>query len=180
MLDPERTLSSRSIYDGRILKVRVDQVELSGGRTSTREIVEHRGAVVIVALDAAQNVMLVRQFRKPVEDELLELPAGTLEPGEGPDECASRELQEETGFSAERLEKLGGFYSAPGFCTEYLHLFMATGLKPAILAGDDDEDINLVPTPLSQVPDMIKSGEIRDAKSVAGLLRVLRERFPDL
>ncbi len=179
-MEHERTISTRRVYEGRILNLRVDSVELSGGRTSTREIIEHRGAVVIAALDGEENVLMVRQFRKPVEQELLELPAGTLESGEDPEACASRELQEETGFKADKLEKLGGFYSAPGFCTEYLHLFLATGLVASPLAGDDDEDIRVAPTPISQVPGLIASGEIRDAKSVAGLLRVLRERFPEI
>ncbi|MDP2659142.1 MAG: NUDIX hydrolase [Dehalococcoidia bacterium] len=179
-MEHERTISSRQVYEGRVLNLRVDSVELSGGRSSTREIIEHRGAVVIAAVDGSGNVLMVRQFRKPVEQELLELPAGTLESGEDPEACASRELQEETGFRAEKLEKLGGFYSAPGFCTEYLHLFLATGLQPSPLAGDDDEDIRVAPTPISEVPSLIASGEIRDAKSVAGLLRVLRERFPGL
>lgn len=175
-MERERTVSSRLIYEGRVVKLRVDTVELPGGRTSTREIVEHRGAVVIAALDGQGNVLLVRQYRSPVGQELLELPAGTLDPGEDPEPCASRELQEETGFRAERLERLGGFYSAPGFCTEYLHLFLATGLQPARLDADDDEDIQLVPTRLVEIPALIASGEIRDAKSVAGLLRVLWER----
>lgn len=179
-MEQERTISSKSIYEGRVVKLRVDTVELPGDRTSTREIVEHRGAVVIAALDGEGNVLLVRQYRKPVEQELLELPAGTLDPGEEPEACAWRELQEETGFRAEKLEKLGGFYSAPGFCTEYLHLFLATGLQPSPMAADDDEDIRVVPTPLVQVPGLIFSEEIRDAKSIAGLLRILRERFPGL
>ena len=179
-MERERTVSSERIYDGRIVKLRVDTVELAGGRTSTREIIEHRGAVVIAALDGEGNVLLVQQFRKPVEQELLELPAGTLDPGEDPESCAWRELQEETGFRAEKLEKLGGFYSAPGFCTEFLHLFLATGLQPSPMDADDDEDIRVVPTQLSVVPSLITAGEIRDAKSVAGLLWVLRERFPGL
>ena len=177
-MDEERTISTRKIYEGRIVNLRVDTVELPGGRTSEREIVEHRGAVVIAAIDGQGNVLLVRQFRKAVGQVLLELPAGTLDPGEDPETCALREIQEETGFRAGKLEKLGGFYSAPGFLTEYLQLFMATELEPNARAGDDDEDIEVVPTPLSKVPHLIATGEIRDAKSVAGLLRVLRERFP--
>lgn len=176
----ERTISSHRVFEGKILKLRVDTVELPDGRTSRREIVEHRGAVVIAAVDSNRNVLLVRQFRKAVEDELLELPAGTLDPGETPEACALREIQEETGFKAGKLESLGGFYSAPGFLTEYLHLFLATELEPSPRAADEDEDIELVTTHLSQVPRLIAAGEIRDAKSVAGLLRVLRERFPDL
>lgn len=180
MTGRERTISSRRIYEGRIVKLRVDTIELPDGRTSQREIVEHRGAVVIAAVDDHRNVLLVRQFRKAVEQVLLELPAGTLDPGEEPEACAYREIQEETGFKARRWEKLGGFYSAPGFLTEYLHLFLASELEPSDKAADDDENIEVEPTPLSQVPRLIAAGEIQDSKSVAGLLRVLRERFPEL
>jgi ADP-ribose pyrophosphatase len=179
-MTPERTISSQRVYEGRVVNLRVDTVELPDGRTSQREIVEHRGAVVIVAVDHQGRVLLVRQFRKAVEQELLELPAGTLDPGEGAQACALRELQEETGFQAGKLESLGVFYSSPGFCTELLHLFLATELRPGHLSGDDDEDIEVIAVPLAHIPQLIASGEIKDAKSVVGLLRVLRERFPEV
>ena len=171
---PERTISSRRIYDGRILNLRVDTVELPDGKTSTREIVEHRGAVALVVLDGERNVLLVRQYRKPLERYMVEIPAGTLEPGEAPDRCAEREIQEETGFAARSFERLGGFYSAPGFCTEYLHLYLATDLVPSALSGDDDECIELVRMPFDQALALIVSGEICDSKSVAGLLLAAR------
>lgn len=166
----EKTISAQRIYEGRVLNLRIDTVELDDGRTTRREIVEHGGSVVIVPIDAGGNVLLVRQYRKPVEAELLELPAGGIEAGETPEACVQRELQEETGYLAGNIKALGGFYSAPGFCTEYLHLFLATDLRPAFLAMDTDEAIQVVRVPLVQTPDLIAGGQIVDAKSVAGLL----------
>jgi ADP-ribose pyrophosphatase len=166
----ERTLKSKTIYKGSIVNLRVDAVELPGGRKTRREVVEHGGSVAIVAIDSEDRVLLVRQFRSPVGRMLLEIPAGTIEPGEEPIECALRELEEETGYVAREWQHLGGFYSSPGFCTEYLHLFSATELRPGRPVA---EAIELVPTPLSQTPELISSGEICDAKSIAGLLWVL-------
>ncbi|TAK28557.1 MAG: NUDIX hydrolase [Chloroflexota bacterium] len=171
---PESTIASRRIYDGRILNLRVDTVELPDGKTSTREIVEHRGAVALVVLDAERNVLLVRQYRKPLERYMLEIPAGTLERGEEPDKCAEREMQEETGFAARSFERIGGFFSAPGFCTEYLYLYLATDLTPSSLDGDEDESIELVRMPFDQALALIDNGEICDSKSVAGLLLAAR------
>ena len=169
----EQTLSSQLIYQGRLIRVRVDRVRLPNGRESSREIVEHNGAVAIVALDGEGNVLLVRQYRKAVERTLLEIPAGTLEAGEEPLKCAHRELQEETGYMAGKMEHLGGFYSAPGFCTEYLTLYLATDLTPGPSNAEADEDIELVRLPLAQTRDLIASGAICDAKSIIGLLSVL-------
>jgi ADP-ribose pyrophosphatase len=171
----ERTLDSERIYQGKIVGLRVDTVELPSGGTTKREIVEHAACTAIVALDSGDNVLLVRQYRKAVEKFLLEIPAGLLEQGEELLGCAQRELEEETGFSAGRWEKLGSFYSSPGFCTEDMHLYLATGLSPAKREADDDEDIELVRTPLADIPELIASGEIIDAKSVAGLLMALRK-----
>ena len=170
----EKTLSSETIYDGRAVKLRVDTVEMSGGRQTTREIVEHSDCVAIVAIDDEGNVMLVSQFRQAVENELLEIPAGGIEPGEDPPAAVSREMQEETGYYPQKLERLGGFYSAPGYCTEFLHLYLATDLVASQLFAEDTEEIRLVRVPLAQVPELIASGSIRDAKSLAGLY-LLRE-----
>lgn len=167
----ERTISTRQVYSGRVLGLRVDTVELPSGKRTQREIVEHKGCAIIIPVDDEGNVLLVRQYRKAVERELLELPAGGLDPGESPEQCAARELEEETGFRAEKIEPLGGFYSSPGFSTEYMHLFLATGLTSAP-AGPrpDDENIEVVRIPIADAPRLIASGEICDAKSVAGLL----------
>lgn len=172
----EKTLSSRRIYEGRAVKLRVDTVRLPGGRQTTREIVEHEDCVAIVAVDGEDSVLLVKQFRKPVEKELLEIPAGGIDPGETPEDSVRREMREETGFLPRKVEKLGGFYSSPGFCTEYLYLYLATDLVHSPLQAEDSQSISLVRVPLEQVPDLIASGSICDAKSIAGLLAFLERR----
>ncbi len=169
----ERTLFSQQIYQGRAVNLRVETVEKSNGRKTIREIVEHRDCVAVVVIDKEDNVLLVRQFRKPVEKVLLEIPAGGIDPGESAEDCVRRELQEEIGYFPQKIVKLGGFYSAPGYCTEYLHLYLATDLVPSYKKAEDTEDIEVVRVPLNQIPDLIASGEICDAKSIAGLLRVL-------
>jgi ADP-ribose pyrophosphatase len=166
----EETLSSRRVFEGWAVNLRVDRVKLPNGRETTREIVEHENCVAIVALDEADNVLLVKQFRKPVEKDLLEIPAGGIDPGESPEDAVRREMREETGFLPQKVEKLGGFYSSPGFCTEYLHLYLAADLIEKPLKAEDTESITLVQVPLSQVKGLIASGTICDAKSIAGLL----------
>jgi ADP-ribose pyrophosphatase len=166
----EETLSSRVVFEGRALKLRVDSVKLPGGRQTTREIVEHENCVAIVAIDDADNILLVRQFRKPVEKELLEIPAGGIDPGESPEDAVRREMREETGFLPRKVAKLGGFYSSPGFCTEYLHLYLVSDLIKSPLQAEDSESISLVRVPIEQIPGLIASGAICDAKSIAGLL----------
>jgi ADP-ribose pyrophosphatase len=166
----EETLSSRKVFEGRALKLRVDTVKLPGGKQTTREIVEHENCVAIVALDDADNILLVKQFRKPVEKDLLEIPAGGIDPGETPEDAVRREMREETGFLPRKVAKLGGFYSSPGFCTEYLHLYLAGDLVKSPLQAEDSESISLVRVPLGQIPGLIASGAICDAKSIAGLL----------
>jgi ADP-ribose pyrophosphatase len=169
----EKTLSSQLIYKGRAVKLRVDTVITANGRETTREIVEHADCVAIVAIDADNNVLLVNQFRKPVEKELLEIPAGGIDPDEDPESAVCRELREETGYLPKRVERLGGFYSAPGYCTEYLYLYLATDLTPSQLYAEDTESIKLVRVPITQIPHLIASGSICDAKSIAGLLAFL-------
>jgi ADP-ribose pyrophosphatase len=171
-MNSERTIDSKTIYQGRILNLRVDTVELPSGRRTRREIVEHVGCAATVAIDSESNVLLVRQFRKAVEQMLLEIPAGKIEPGEEAIDCARRELEEETGYRADKMECLGGFYSSPGFCNEYLHLYLATELQP-IEQAEAQEAIEVVHLSLNKIPELIASGEICDAKSIAGLLRVL-------
>jgi len=128
------------------------------------------GAVAMVAVDDSNNLLLVRQFRKPAEKTLLELPAGTLERGEAPETTVMREMQEETGYKPGKILRLGGFYSAPGFCTEFIHLYLATDLKPARLEGEDTGEIELTRMPVEEVKKLVDDGTICDAKSVAGIL----------
>ena len=169
----ESTISSQQVYNGRAISVRVDTVELPGGRTTTREIVNHNDSVAVVALDEKNNAIMVRQFRKAVERKLLEIPAGGIETGEQPIDCVRRELQEEIGMLPKKIEKLGGFYLCPGYCTEYLYLYMATDLEESKLVAEDTDLIEVVKVPLSQVSHLIATGEIIDCKSIAGLLRVI-------
>ena len=172
-LEEETTIESRRIYSGKIIGVRVDTVRLPTNGVSQREIVEHGNAVVIVPVDATERVLLVRQYRKAAERTLLEAPAGGLDEGESPEEVCLRELQEETGFIAGGLVHMGSFWMTPGFCTEYMHAYLATDLRPSSLAPDEDENIEVVPVPLAQVQDLIRSGEIEDAKSIAALLMAI-------
>ena len=169
----EKTLSSQLIFDGRAVKLRVDTVQMADGRQTTREIVEHSDCIAVVAIDADNNALLVKQFRKPVEKELLEIPAGGINPGEDPEAAVQRELREETGYLPQKLERLGGFYSAPGYCSEYLYLYLATDLIPSQLFAEDTEEISLVRVPMVQILSLIASGSICDAKSIAGLLTYL-------
>ncbi|MFH1639193.1 MAG: NUDIX hydrolase [Chloroflexota bacterium] len=175
-MDIEKTVSSQLIFEGKVIKLRIDTVVMPNGRETQREIIVHRGAVAIVAVDNDDNLLLVRQFRKPAEKVLLEIPAGTLDPGEGPDATALRELQEETGYFPEKMERLGGFYSAPGFCTEFIYLYLATELVPRRLHAEDTDEIELVRVPVAKARELISSGAVCDAKSVAGLLLYLDYR----
>ena len=165
----EPTLASRQAFEGKLLSVRVDTVSLPGGRTSTREIVEHVPCVCMAPIDAGE-VLLVRQYRKAVEASLLEVPAGGMEPGESPEDAVIRELQEETGHTADTLKHLQSFYMSPGYCTEEMHAFLATDLRPAVLDPDFDEDIEVVRVPINEIPALLQSGQVRDAKSITTLL----------
>jgi ADP-ribose pyrophosphatase len=169
----EETLSSQLVFQGRAVRLRVDTVRVSGGRETTREIVEHDDCVAVIAVEADGKVLLVKQFRKAVENELLEIPAGGIDPGESPEDAVGREMREETGYLPREVERLGGFYSAPGYSTEYLYLYLATDLVPSRLFAEDTEDISLVRVSPEQIPELISSGSICDAKSIAGLLAYL-------
>jgi ADP-ribose pyrophosphatase len=172
----ERTLSSRYAFKGRALNLRIDTVINADGEKTTREIVEHSQCIAVVPVDSNGDILLVRQFRKALEKELLEIPAGGIEPGEDPAEAVRRECQEEIGFLPGRTAPLGGFYSSPGFCTEYLHLYLATDLQPARLVAEDTAGIEVVRIKPRQIKKLIYSGEICDSKSVAGLLLYLENR----
>jgi ADP-ribose pyrophosphatase len=172
---PETVTSSTVIFEGRVVrKLRVDEVRLANGKPGRREVVEHGGAVAIVPVDDSGRVLLVRQYRHATGRTLLEIPAGGLEAGEAPETTAQRELQEETGFRAGRIGRLGGFFLAPGYSSEYLHVFLAEGLSEDGLDSDEDEDIALEALDLQSALRLIDAGGIEDAKSVAGLLLYAR------
>ncbi|TDA69999.1 MAG: NUDIX hydrolase [Clostridia bacterium] len=170
----ETTISSSRIYDGRVINLRVDRVALPDGRETSREVVEHRGAVVVVAMDQAGHVAMVRQYRYPLGQVTLELPAGTLEPGEDPLTSAQRELREETGLAATAWEALMACYSSPGFCTEKMHFFLARVSGQTAQATDADENIEVVRLPLAEAVRRVEAGEINDAKTALGILAVAR------
>ena len=172
--DPEPTIESKDIYQGRIIKLRVDTVQLPTGRTTTREIVEHEDAVCVVPIDENNNVLMVRQYRKAAQRNLLEVPAGGVEAGETPDETVLRELQEEVSVTSGSLRRLSGFWVSPGWATEFMHAYLAMDLTPASLPADDDEYISVERVPLDSIPGLIESGEIQDSKSIASLLLALR------
>jgi ADP-ribose pyrophosphatase len=167
--DRSTVLNSRLVYTGRVFRVRSDRVRFPEGGISNLDIVEHGGAVVIVPRLDRDRLVMVRQYRYAAGTELLEFPAGTLEPGEAPEVCAQRELQEEIGYSAGTLEKLGGFFLAPGYSTEYLHIFLADGLAESRLPGDEDEQLVVETRTVAEIEAAARSGEIEDAKTLAAL-----------
>lgn len=170
----ERKLDSRYVFKGKILNLRVDTVRLPNGRQSTREVVEYAGAVTIVAVDDGGRVLMVRQYRHAVGRELIELPAGKLEDGEDPLECARRELTEETGYRAREWRRLLCFYSTPGFTSEKMHLYLAAKLEPGDQSPDADEFVEAMTVPLDKALEMVDRGEICDSKSILGLLMAVR------
>ena len=168
------TLGTRRIYEGKILSLRIDTIKNGDAPPVEREIVEHPGSVVIVPVTQRGTVLLVRQWRQPTGESLLEAPAGTLDSDdESPEDTAQRELREEIGHRAGRIVQLGAFWVAPGWCDEYMHAYLALDLTKDSLPGDVDEDIVVDEHPLARIPDLIRSGEIRDAKSIAALLMAL-------
>lgn len=169
MAEGYRTLSSERVYQGLRVSVRRDRVELAEGRVMERETVEHPDAVVVVALDDARNVLLVRQYRAAPRQMLLELPAGTIERGEDPMTCAQRELREETGFAAGHFQPLGEFWTTPGFCTERMYAFLATKLRPDALPADDDEQIEVERMAVGEALEKARTGQLHDAKTIAAL-----------
>jgi len=173
MLKPEKKVATQQIYQGRAVNVRVDTVEKASGIKTTREVVEHSDCIAVVALDEQGNMLLVRQFRHAVDRFLTEIPAGGIDPGEEPTDAVRRELQEEIGYFPRKIDKLGGFYATPGYGTEYLHCFLATDLVPARLVAEDTDDIELVRVSPDEIPQLIASGQICDAKSIAALLTFL-------
>ena len=168
----EKPLGSTSLYEGRIIRVYRDEVELPGGHHTTREVVSHIGGVGIVALDEKDNVLLVRQYRYPVGRELIEIPAGTLTKGEDPMACGMRELEEETGAVTGVFKPLGSILCSPGFSDQRLYLYLAEQLSFGRQHLDEDEFLSGFRMPLQELVERILSGEIDDSKTVAGVLKV--------
>jgi len=167
---PFELLKSEIVYPGRAFTIRRDTVRLPDGRDTRLDIVEHVGSVILLPLNDQGNLLFVRQYRHAAGLDLLELPAGTLDEGEAPEACARREVREETGMAAGQLEYLGGFYLAPGYSTEYMHVYLATNLQADPLEADVDEFLTVEEIPLARALAMASNAEIPDAKSLAALL----------
>jgi len=170
----EKTLRSETVYRGRIIQLRVDTVSVSasgeGTKTKRREIVVHPGAAAIVAM-SGDSILLVEQYRKAVETMTLEIPAGTIEAGESPEECAARELIEETGFEAAKLDRLIEFFPSPGVSSEVIHIFKAGELKRV---SESEPELSVRFVPADRILNMISSGELRDGKTLIGVLMALK------
>ena len=167
----ERTIKSEKIYEGAIINLRRDEVTVQGG-TSYREIIEHNGGAVIAALTEDKKLVMVRQYRKPAGRVMLEVPAGKIDPGEKPLEAAVRELKEETGYTAAKVEFLTQFYPSVGYSEEMLYLYLCTGLTPGETNFDENEAIDIEEIELDKLFKMAMSGEIEDAKTLIAILTV--------
>jgi len=165
-----RVEAEREIHRARIIRLVARDLVLPNGRQTTFTIVEHPGAVAIVPVHSNGDIVLLRQFRPTIGEEIYEIPAGTIEKGEAPLATAKREIIEETGFKAKQWTKIAEFYTAPGFCTEFMHVYVARGLSPATADGDADEILKPVRMTIDAALKLIKSRKIRDAKTIAGLL----------
>ncbi len=165
----EKTVKSKYIHRGRIISLREDEVLLPNGRKAGREIIEHPGAVAAVPLLPDGRVVLIRQFRKPVEEIIYEIPAGKLESKEEPQRCMERELEEEIGYRAGELKKLISYYPSPGFSNEIIHLFLATGLEKKQQNLESDEFLEVVIMEFDEALQMVREGKIKDSKMIIGL-----------
>lgn len=173
----EKTLSSEYVFRGKVIDVKRDDILVSNGHKSIREVVEHSGGVVILAIKD-NKILMVNQFRYPIKTTSIELPAGKLEIGENPDFASKRELEEETGYIAKKWKSLGYIYTSVGFCNEKLYLYLATDLEYKQVNPDEDEIIEPKEYPIKEVFEMIDNGKINDAKTLCALLRA-REYIND-
>lgn len=165
-----RIVSSEWVYKGRAVSLRKELVELPSGKRFYREVVVHPGASAIIPITSEGKIILVRQYRHPVGEYILEIPAGTLRPGEDPETCARRELEEETGYIADELIYLLTIYPCPGYSNERLHIYLARGLRRGALNLEIDEDLSVVELSLEEALEVIRKGEIKDAKTMAAIL----------
>ena len=168
----EKTIDSTRIFEGKVVRLRRDTVELENGKQIFREVIDHPGGVSILAMDEEGKIFFVRQFRYPYQEVIPEIPAGKLTPGEDPLECGKRELQEETGAAAARYEFLGKLYPSPGYCGEIIYMYMATGLTYGEMNPDEDEFLEVERIPLEKAAAMVLDGTITDAKTQAAVLKV--------
>lgn len=170
----EKTLDFEYVYNGKVIDVRRDNVEIATGKKSVREVVEHSGGVVIAAQKTPETILMVKQFRYPIKQTALELPAGKLEKGEEPFPAAKRELEEETGYRANNWKSLGYIYTSPGFCDEKLYLYYASGLEFVGEHPDEGEIIQSFEYKIEEIFNKIKTGEINDAKTICALTRAFK------
>jgi len=177
-MEPDNRLSSKTIHDGKVVKLSIDEVALPDGRTCALEMVRHPGAAAVLPVDAAGNAILIRQYRYAAGGWLLEVPAGKLDPGEAPEACALREAEEETGYRIGRLEPLGWIWTTPGFTDEKIFLFLGRDLTPGNQDLQPDELLEIVELPLDQAIRAAADGRIRDGKSVCTLLRAAQFALP--
>lgn len=175
---PFELLATETAYQGRAFSIRRDRVRLPDGRAASLDIVEHVGSVVILPVDDEGRLLFVRQYRHAAGLDLLELPAGTLNGGEAPETCARREVREETGMAAGQIESLGGFYLAPGYSTEYMHVYLATGLYEDPLDADADEFLSVERVPVEEALELPETGRLPDAKSLAALFLARKRLKP--
>jgi ADP-ribose pyrophosphatase len=174
LLEQQGLINTHLQYEGRLISVKSERIKDEQNHIHHYDIVLHPGAVVMIPIHENGSIHLVKQWRRAAGDILVELPAGTLEKNEPPLQCAQRELQEEIGYKAKKMTCLGGFFTAPGFCNEYLHLFLAEDLIPSVLPGDDHEKIDPCLLSLEESLEWIETGRIRDAKTICGVYRYLR------
>lgn len=173
MIYEEKTVSTKRIYDGIVVNLRVDTVELPDGKTALRDIVEHPGGVGIVAITDDNKILMVKQYRKPIEKAIIELPAGKLDKNEDIEVCGRRELEEETGYKAKEFTYLGYMYPSPGFDDEVTHLYLARDLYKGEVNLDEDEYLDVYKYDISEVKEMIMNNEINDAKTVIGFFKAM-------
>lgn len=162
-------IESQRIYEGTIISLRVDKLKLEEGKETTREVVEHNGGVVIACQPSPKEIVLIKQYRYSIDEELIELPAGRIEKGESALPAAKRELTEETGYVAEDWVELSRMYTAPGFCNEMLYLYKATNVKQVGKQLDEDEETEVLVMPLLEAWHLVLAGKVRDAKTIAGI-----------
>jgi ADP-ribose pyrophosphatase len=171
----EKTIDTKEIYDGKIIKLELQTVELCNSNLAKREIIRHKGGVGVIPITENNEIIMVRQFRKAFEEELLEIPAGKIDKNEKPEACAVRELKEETGFSADKISFMTVMYPSPGYTDEKIYIYKAEGLKEGDISLDVDEFLNVEKYTLEEAVEMVKTGIVKDAKSIIAILLLSSE-----